>query len=726
MHNLEAVSALPSPEIIAASQPQSYADFAPASMAQAIPMVAPFDAEVDCLNGTFDVDPIMEPPDGMSLDFLWSNTYRVDEFLPAAFFNTDYSLTQLSESRTDMRQADCVGQQLPTVYCPPQISGPSIMAPNSTQGVTGGHVNTTFPIEWPLDPELHAADEADLACPWRISSSAYEQLQSTFAPYRKLLSANFSVPSRYTLSRFLEGYFRGFHEHLPFLHMSTISPATMAPELLLAIASVGALYKFEHAKGYALYFAAKTIINRKLHVSRQLMSDQLMASSPKYVNFGDLQPATAPHVHPSVEEPNIDTEPSPDAVSVDQEAEIRTMQALLILTAMSSWADKPLVPEALEMAGYLAVLTRRHGISVPEKLSTGVEWPEWIAGEERRRTLSVAYIIFNLQSIAFNVPPMIFNQEVAIFLPSSGKEWKATTAIRWRRARAEKESQGLSFQATLRRLLRGEQIQKSFQISAFGNYILIHAIVQQIFFERHACSYQTSESPTLRVEALKAFEAALRAWQQSWETTCESTLDPMSPKGPMGFNSTAVLRIAYARLNADLGPNLKLDSRDPHCIARSFMDESVQVLIRSAHVDRAVLQCIHALSIPVRKGIPFVARTHTQHWSIVHSLANLECAFLLGRWLAVVAECVRVGGINVLREDERKLLRMLRSLVLETDLGTGFRDTDDEFMAIRKLAAYTICLWAEIFKGVHVFQVVHVVGTSFAMVGEYLRLQLES
>ena len=156
------------------------------------------------------------------------------------------------------------------------------------------------------------------------------------------------------------------------------------------------------------------------------------------------------------------------------------------------------------------------------------------------------------------------------------------------------------------------------------------------------------------------------------------------------------------------------------------MERKVQVLARSTHIDRAVLQCIQALSIPVSRGIKFVARTHTQNWSIVHALAVFECAFLLCRWLAVVTECVRADGLNILREDERKLLCMLKSLVLETDLGKGFRDSDDEYMGMLKLKAYTMCLWAEIFKGAHVFQVVHVVGASFAIVGDHLRRQLES
>jgi hypothetical protein len=42
---------------------------------------------------------------------------------------------------------------------------------------------------------------------------------------------------------------------------------------------------------------------------------------------------------------------------------------------------------------------------------------------------------------------------------------------------------------------------------------------------------------------------------------------------------------------------------------------------------------VHALSIPVRLGVDYVARSQAYFWSIRHALASLECCILLSKWL---------------------------------------------------------------------------------------------
>jgi hypothetical protein len=55
----------------------------------------------------------------------------------------------------------------------------------------------------------------------------------------------FRLPSKSGLNRYLTAYFNLFHHHFPFLHMSSFQPGTIAPPLLLAVLSIGALYTFE-------------------------------------------------------------------------------------------------------------------------------------------------------------------------------------------------------------------------------------------------------------------------------------------------------------------------------------------------------------------------------------------------------------------------------------------------------------------------------------------------
>lgn len=630
--------------------------------------------------------------------FSWWDSHDIlDTFLPTELFNTDYSLANFNGQglyQTETADFETVGEA---------VVGNGNLANHSHHLRIGEAVfqpekdlenarNTTEPscASSSIGQELNDSIDANMILPWRISQACYERIRSKMASVSEVLPKGFSLPSRHPLSRYIEGYFRGFDGHLPCIHIPTLSLQSLKPELLLALAAAGALYKFEHDKGYELFQASRAIINRSLHERAR--------------NGG------TGHVNPNPIASN----------NAFAGGTIHTAQALNVLLAMASWGDDHLLPEAFEMAGQLATLVRQNGISESDSIPAEANWTEWAFREEKRRTLLVSYILFSLQSIAFNVPPMILNHEVALFLPNRMELWQACTASQWKQAHNAADDHEASFQGLLGDLLNGNDIHHLYPTSAFSNYLLIHGLIQQIFFERQASSSLISSGPALRGETLKTIEVSLRAWQRAWESTTESTLDPLSPKGPLAFNSTALLRIAYIRLNANLGPHRSLQSRDAGNLARSVTGDCTKIIERSIHVDRAVLQCIHALGILVRAGVSFVARTHTQNWGIVHSLCNIECACLLNCWLRSIANCVQSDGIAALRDDERGLLGMISSIVAETDLGQDVHLIECEHERIKQLAARTVRLWAEAFSGVHVFQMVQVVAQGLSIAADIL------
>ena len=124
---------------------------------------------------------------------------------------------------------------------------------------------------------------------------------------------------------------------------------------------------------------------------------------------------------------------------------------------------------------------------------------------------------------------------------------------------------------------------------------------------------------------------ALRAWTTGWQHAPESSLDPQNENGPIPFTSSSLLGLAYVRIHLNIGPYRELASRDPNRIAAA--------LAKCGSVDRgdgvfsALLYATHALSVPVRLGIDRVARSQAFFWSVRHSLAGLECAVLLSKWL---------------------------------------------------------------------------------------------
>jgi hypothetical protein len=683
-------------------------------------------------------NPLQYPADSAvgtsnNLDLLWDWDWDrgADDFLPTTFFDTGHPLSDLW--RTDTLHSSNV--TIPT-------SDPRTCSISAQHMLVSEHAMTLRPLCErlpPVEPDFELSNNERLpiqevgsghstevqqpvspSSPWNISVQAYALICNGLDPYRPILPSNFSIPSRRTLSRFFEAYFQEFHQHHPFLHIPTTVTSLLAPELILAIAAVGAFYRFEGAKGYILFIASKAIIMQHITVQHHPYDSRHSTNAPQSsASILSKRSNTAPQFSGS-------GRPQPDTSIpwFEARAKLQTMQALIIIMELASWSDNPMSREALGIASQLTILVREGGISIEDEIPEGTEWLEWIRREERRRTLFVAYVLFNMQSIAFNVPPMILNQDVRLCLPHCGSEWEATSSTQFMHLRHVYGHDERSFRGALEQILHGRNVHSIGPLSAFGNHVLIVGLVQQIFLERHVLRSVSSTIISLTPDSLKVYESAFQSWQLSWEATQESSLDPSSPKGPLGFDAAAMLRLAYIRLNANMGPIRDLMSKDPQCIAREFVCEDTLRLMRSPHLDRAILQCIHALSIPVRIGIPFVARSLALKRSIQHALCNLECAYLLSRWLGTVAEVVALEKIQSLREDERSLLGMIASLIRETDLASTLDKSEDDATSIRRMAASVVRLWADTFSGSHVFYIVDAIGTTLFVMADILEARL--
>ncbi|KAG6355982.1 hypothetical protein INS49_015367 [Diaporthe citri] len=494
---------------------------------------------------------------------------------------------------------------------------------------------------------------------------------------------------------------------MPFLHSVTFSAASISLELLLSMCAVGALFRFQPALGYQLYAGAQALISRRLSQRSRAVLDRLANDSQG--RHGIPRSPTGPLTFASsaLNGSRSETEGN----------NLQLLQAMIVLMAMASWGDHELTQDALSMSSRVAMLARELKISDPEEPPPNQPWGDGIKHEERRRTLFAAYVLLNLQSIAFNVPPLLLSQDVAINLPGCASSWQAPNAAEWSTLR-DTYMTPRPFQEILNELLSGKSIHRESAVSSFGNYVLIHGLLQQVFLARNAAGCLPDAGDALSDGLVEKLHLALRAWQESWEATYESTTDPSSPKGPLGFNSTAILRLAYVRLSANFGPSQQLlFARDPQVIAKAFSSRrAIKAEDRSPRLDQAVLQCIHALSIPVRVGIAFVARSQTMNWSVEHALCNLECAFLLAQWLLVISECVEAVGVGALRAEERRLVSVVVSLVRETELGGALdEDGQNHAVQIKNLASSTVFLWAQTFKGSHVFDIVQLIGSGLTI-----------
>jgi hypothetical protein len=131
----------------------------------------------------------------------------------------------------------------------------------------GSRLPSLQPEEQNLEREaVPRPDSRRTEPPWKISGQDYHEIQLKIAEFQSVLPGDFNLPSRHALSRFLEGYVSGFHQHLPFLHIPTFAVVRCVPELLLAVCAVGAQYRFESTTGFHLWYAARSVAmeqNRK-------------------------------------------------------------------------------------------------------------------------------------------------------------------------------------------------------------------------------------------------------------------------------------------------------------------------------------------------------------------------------------------------------------------------------------------------------------------------------
>ncbi|KAM7217234.1 hypothetical protein V8F06_007417 [Rhypophila decipiens] len=509
-----------------------------------------------------------------------------------------------------------------------------------------------------------------------LSSNDRAEIETNLAEFATI-TQNFRLPTRLALSRYLRGYIEGFHQHLPFLHIPTLTVQSCPVELLLAMAAVGTQYCFEADKGVDLFVVARVIATERI---------------------------------------------SSTAIGINL---IPTAQALLILMAMATWGNHQQIihQQATRIQSILAGLLREDGlVQRREEISgdTHDTWQTWSRAESTLRTKYIAYCFFNLHNIVYGIPPAITTSEISMRLPCSDAEFKATTKAEWHQVRATRTHHSpTNFQVAFRKLFSPSLEPNDTgnpTYSSLGNYILINAIIQHTFFARIAsCRFP----PALLPEHLTVLERALSRWQRDWERSQEPSFDPMDHNNAVSFNSTALLRLAKIRLHVNFGPRgLALGSRDPGQVAQ-MMREIPRPLQRSPELLRALEHAAHAFSIPVKIGVSLVARTQPFIWSIQHSLCSLECALLLSKWLEVLSTASTADYDLPLAEKEEHILRVLEVMLAETEfeLPAGPRNLQD---TARCINIGVLRVWASIFRGSQTWAVVDTIGTALDLYADML------
>lgn len=335
-----------------------------------------------------------------------------------------------------------------------------------------------------------------------MSEYQRERLKKSLAKFQDVIP-EFCLPSRHTITRYLISFFEGFHTHLPFIHVQTLQMDECYPEFILAIATCGAQYRFEHQNAKRLFYAAKAVALERLRRQEKVFT----AANTSMER--EVTPHSVGSSHRA--DTSMYTRISTQAglVHRDTFGQMQAVRCIFLLMGYATWEQTDLFHEAIGFQSILVRSLRAVGLNddaVPSNSTP--RWHEWAQLESDRRTKLVAFCFLNVHSIAYNTPPVLLSSEIFIRLPCSTNEWNAEDDARWQLARQSSCSPQLKFQEALTLLLKNGNSAAVLRPTPppLGNYIILHGLFQRIYFVRELSLPLVDPAATLPSNELDKLE----------------------------------------------------------------------------------------------------------------------------------------------------------------------------------------------------------------------------
>ncbi|GAB1206101.1 hypothetical protein APSETT445_004782 [Aspergillus pseudonomiae] len=485
------------------------------------------------------------------------------------------------------------------------------------------------------------------------------------------------------------------------------------------MAVIGAQSNFEHDNARMLFETSYAIVQERLRNRKAELRHRSFPMEDEAPT--ELQPGQ-PWMERSFSVPELPSDSTAGQACIPQFQPLPAAQTLLLLMAMATWGNsKAIYNKAFGLQNTIVNLVREEEfLKVQTRTPEGITWAQWVQIEGFKRTIAIIYCFLNFHTIANDTPPPIRTSELNIDLPSREADWSARTEKEWQelRARSEPEPQFQSYFSNLF-LEPKEDNEILKRYSSLGGYTLILALIQHIYFLRELSKCRPGSEQSLSPPDAASVEQALKNWQHGWYKDPESSLRPGSPHGPISFNSTALLRMAYIRLVVDVGPWRALNTHNPYEIAMSIHQSPP--LTPSPKLARAVLYAAHALSIPVKIGVSIVTRSQAFRWSLQHSLCALECAFVVSKWLFAIQNRLAEAPLD---KEEATLIAYLDDIVTEADPATCLVRGSGKAPHFFELCVRVIKLWAKLLSGEAHWDVVRMIGKVLEAYGYILENEL--
>lgn len=412
---------------------------------------------------------------------------------------------------------------------------------------------------WSPPAETHRNDAHTATFP-KISDEdrlwLADQLPGLCSP-QHARNAMYELPSRIALSRYLYRFLNDFHPHYPIVHSQTLSIRNMAPELTLAMATVGCQYCLEPCEGQRMFDLTRDAILEKLDHDQMRCNGGYRGWEPP-VQVSEDQ---APREHLSFG-PQNPTLQSGTCQECQAYTLIETMQALFYLMVVASLgeANQGRSRDIATIQSLLAPLMQQRGLS--ERVCSLRSWESWVRHESARRTKLAIFCIFVLRSISTNVPSATLVADIRLQLPCQAAEWQAPNVESWEMIHRESE-RPLMFHDHFGLLFRSDTDVPA--CSALGGLVMIHAILQHIFY-LHQVTQINDLGGQASVEQLLSVQRALKRWRSSCEQETGSSLNTIVQSEPIVANSVVINEL----IHLDKSPTYLFYSR--LCIASHISD----------------------------------------------------------------------------------------------------------------------------------------------------------
>lgn len=199
--------------------------------------------------------------------------------------------------------------------------------------------------------------------------------------------------TRVQFNRYMAAYFMFFHPHLPFLHVPTFDPESIAPTLIFSVCSIGAALCNEDANGNMLHYTAKMMINSIFEVDKDFPQSR---KTPLWA-----------------------------------------IQNIILVIAYAAWSADPRGLEFIStIRAPLASITS--GLFHDENGNNGnnnettdqLNWKKWLDEESKKRTCFAVFTVFGSLGQVYNYPTALTNNDIPIRvqLPCSEALWNQSFA----------------------------------------------------------------------------------------------------------------------------------------------------------------------------------------------------------------------------------------------------------------------------------------------------------